>query len=58
MKRRKYWFIALAALIACVGIGAVQLHRWQPKLPERAADGAAWNEGWVTLGSVLGVEEL
>ena len=57
MKRRKYWLIALAALIACVGIGAAQLHRWQPKLPERAADGAAWNEGWVTLGSVLGVEE-
>ena len=25
--------------------------------PERAADGASWNESWTTLGGVLGVEE-
>ena len=25
--------------------------------PERAADGADWNESWITLGGVLGVEE-
>ena len=24
--------------------------------PERAADGASWNESWITLGGVLGVE--
>lgn len=26
--------------------------------PEKAADGAAWDESWTTLGGVLGVEEL
>lgn len=25
--------------------------------PEKAADGAAWEESWTTLGGVLGVEE-
>ena len=25
--------------------------------PEKAADGAAWDESWTTLGGVLGVEE-
>lgn len=25
--------------------------------PEQAADGASWDEGWTTLGGVLGVEE-
>ena len=26
--------------------------------PEKAADGAAWDESWTTLGGVLGAEEL
>lgn len=56
MKKRWKWLIPLAILILLV-LGAVAaLHRWQPKLPAQAADGAAWSEDWTTLGTVLGVE--
>lgn len=56
MKRRRRWLILLAALILCTCVGAAMLHRWQPRLPERAADGSAWDESWTTLGAALGVE--
>lgn len=57
MKRRKMWFILFGLVIACACGFALMVSRWQPKLPERAADGAAWDESWVTLGSALGAEE-
>ena len=56
MKRRKMWMILFCLVIACACAAALMLNRWQPKLPERAADGAAWDENWVTLSDALGVE--
>ena len=56
MKRTKRWFTALVVLILCFCAGMVAINRWTPKYPERAADGAAWDESWTMLGGALGVE--
>lgn len=55
--KRKVWWALLALLAAAVCVAIFALHRWQPKLPERDAAGAPWDESWVTLGDVLGVEQ-
>ena len=57
MKKTRRWFIALIVLILSFCAGMVALNSWKPKYPERAADGAAWDEGWTILGNALGVEE-
>lgn len=45
----KKLFLVLLALCLC-------LTGCAPALPTRAADGAAWSEGWVTVGNVVGVD--
>ena len=57
MKKRRLWFIPLFALIICACVAAIMLNSWKPKYPERAADGAAWDENWTILGNALGVED-
>lgn len=44
-------------LIACLLISSLLLSGCAKAAPERAADGAVWEESWTTLGGVLGVEE-
>lgn len=46
---KRYFSAALAALCLCLA-GCSQ------PVPQRAADGAAWSESWVTVGNVIGVE--
>lgn len=55
--KRKRWLIPLFLLILCVSTGLILLNRWSPTYPERAVDGAAWDENWTMLGTALGVEE-
>ena len=55
--KRKRWLIPLFALIICFCAALIALNCWSPELPERAVDGAAWDESWTMLGSALGVEE-
>ena len=45
---------AVCLLIAalCLGLAGCA----SPPAPERAADGAEWGEGWVTVGGVVGVD--
>ena len=57
MKKSKRWLIVLFILILCFCAALVALNRWNPRLPERAADGSAWDARWTMLGSALGVEE-
>lgn len=46
---KRFIFVCAALCLLLSGCGKAA--------PERAADGAAWDEGWVTLGNVLGVAE-
>lgn len=48
MKRRMVLFLAGALCLLLAGCTVLP--------PERAADGSAWDEGWVTVGGVLGVD--
>ena len=45
---KKLVFVALALVLCLTGCGQVP--------PALAADGAAWNEAWVTVGNVVGVD--
>ena len=48
MKRQWRAALCLLGLLCLTGCGAAA--------PETAADGSAWNEDWVTVGNVVGVE--
>ena len=43
--------------ICCLAVLCLLLTGCAKSIPESAADGAAWDKGWTTLGGVLGVEE-
>lgn len=42
--------------ICCLAVLCLLLAGCAQSAPEQAADGAAWDESWTTLGGVLGVE--
>ena len=49
--KKQYWVIlCLCGLLGLTGCGT--------PAPETAADGSAWDENWVTVGNVIGVETL
>lgn len=48
MKKQGWMILCLCGLLCLTGCGA--------PAPETAADGSAWNESWVTVGNVIGVE--
>lgn len=48
MKKRMVSWLAAALCLSLAGCAVLP--------PERAADGSAWDEGWVTVGGVLGVD--
>ena len=50
-------FVPLVILILAFGAFLLFLNRHEARYPDRAADGAAWDETWTILGSALGVEE-
>jgi len=43
--------------IVCLLVLCLALSGCSKSAPEKAADGADWDESWTTLGNVLGVEE-
>jgi len=48
--KKTFFFIMIGTLLACLtGCGA--------RMPSMAVDGTPWNDDWITLGQVLGVEE-
>lgn len=49
MKRTALWLLAVVLCLGLSGCGA-------PPAPERAADGLDWNDAWVTVGGVMGVD--
>lgn len=49
MRRTALWLLAAILTLVLTGCGA-------PPAPERAADGADWDEEWVTVGGVMGVD--
>ncbi len=49
MKKR---IIFLFMLVACLLLAACG----EAPLPEKAADGKDWDEGWITIGDILGVD--
>lgn len=47
--KKWYWMVlCLCGLLGLTGCGEA--------VPETAADGAAWNDGWINVGNVLGVD--
>lgn len=48
MKKQGWIILCLCGLLCMTGCGAPS--------PETAADGSAWEEDWVTVGNVIGVE--
>lgn len=48
MKRRMGFLICLASCLCLAGCTA--------SLPDRAADGTAWSDDWVTVGGIIGVD--
>lgn len=49
MKRTAVYLLIAALCLGLAGCAAAPT-------PEQAADGAAWSEGWVTVGGVVGVD--
>jgi len=43
--------------ICCLAALCLLLSGCSSPAPEKAADGSAWDESWVTIGAVLGVED-
>lgn len=50
MKKQDWIILCLCGLLCLTGCGA--------PTPDTAADGSAWDESWVTVGNVIGVETL
>lgn len=48
MKKQRWIILCLCGLLCLAGCGA--------PAPDAAADGTAWDEDWVTVGNVIGVE--
>ena len=48
MKKQGWMILCLCGLLCLTGCGA--------PAPEAAADGSVWDESWVTIGNVIGVE--
>lgn len=46
------------AAILCTLMLCLMLSACGGKLPEKTAEGGAWNKDWTTIGSVLGVEPM
>lgn len=46
------------AAILCTLMLCLMLSACGAKLPEKTVDGGAWDKGWTTIGSVLGVEPM
>lgn len=42
--------------IVCTVILCLMMSACGNKLPEKTADGAAWNQDWTTIGEIMGVE--
>ena len=58
MKKLRRWLIAFCVLLIAFSAALIALNSWKPTYPERAADGAAWDESWTMLGGTLGVEAV
>ena len=57
MKMKLFYLLAVCVILSgclvlsgCAGVG-------EPIYPEKAADGADWDENWLMHGSVLGIED-
>lgn len=56
MKKRTI-IILLAVLVLMLATAALVYFKSQSGYPTQAADGAPWDESWLMMGSVLGLEE-
>jgi len=52
MKMKRYFSVLCACALLLTGCAA------QETLPEQAADGTPWDEGWTAVGGILGVEAM
>ena len=58
MKLTKRRLILLCCMAVCLCALLISIKLWQPRYPEQAADGAAWDSSWTMIGGALGAEPL